>query len=378
MRLRPPRNPVSERWRDPVIAAVWLVALEVENLAVNHAHRSVLAYGLVVAVMGVAAVWRRRAPLTFALVALTGASVLVAAWSNTNLTVAPVYVQAFVPYTIARECRGGRALFGLVAVLVWGTVVDVATGSNTAGSIAGLVITGASWGAGRWLHARRLLDAELVRNAEQIEAERASRVRLAVADERTRIARELHTLIAANVSAMVLQAEAAELLLDGDSPAADAAMAAIEQTGRDALADMRRMLGVLRHSEQTPSLAPQPGVGQVYALVEAARGRGASVELSVDGDPGPLPASVDLGIYRMLEEMLAAEGLKRGVVRLRFRDDEVELEVIAYGVSDAPSWPTLAMRERAAICQGTIDGESGSGARRLVVTLPRRLAEVFA
>jgi hypothetical protein len=155
-------------------------------------------------------------------------------------------------------------------------------------------------------------------------------------------------------------------------------MAAIEQTGRDALADMRRMLGVLRHSQETPSLAPQPGVGQVYALVEAARGRGGFVELSADGDPGPLPASVDLGIYRMLEETLAAEGLERGVVRLRFRDDEVELELIAQGLDDSTPWPTLAMRERAAICQGTIHGESGSAARRLVVTMPRRLAQVFA
>jgi signal transduction histidine kinase len=371
-------SPVPERWRDPAIAAVWLVALEVENVAINYGHRSVLAYGLVVAVMGVAAGWRRRAPLTFALVALTAASVLVAAWSNADLVIAPVYVQAFVPYTIARECPVARARFGLAAVLMWGTVVDLATGSNTGGSIAGLVITGASWAAGRWLRARRLLDAELARHAEQIEAERASRVRLAVADERTRIARELHTLIAANVSAMVLQAEAAELLLDGDSQAADAAMAAIEQTGRDALADMRRMLGVLRHSEETPSLAPQPGVGQVYALVEAARGRGGSVELNVDGDPGPLAASVDLGVYRMVEETLAAESLKRGRVHLQFRDDEVELEVIAYGLGNAPPWPTLAMRERAASCQGTIHGESGLDTRRLVVTLPRRLAEVFA
>ncbi len=378
MRFRPPRSPVPERWRDPVIAAVWLVALEVENLAVNDGHRSVLAYGLVAAVMGVAAVWRRRAPLTFALVALTADSILVAGWSNTNVTVAPLYAQAFVPYTIAKECPGASARFGLAAVLVWGAVVDAATGSPIAGSIAGLVITGASWGAGRWLRARRLLDAELARNTEQIEAERASRVRLAVADERTRIARELHTLIAANVSAMVLQAEAAELLLDDDSQAADAAMAAIEQTGRAALADMRRMLGVLRHSDEAPSLAPQPGVGRVYALVEAARGRGGSVELSVDGDPGPLPASVDLGVYRMLEETLAADGLERSVVRLRFRDDEVELEVSAYGLDDSPPWPTLAMRERAAICQGTVHGESGSVARRLVVTMPRRLAEVFA
>src|ERR1700685_303792 len=162
MRLRPPPNPVPERGRDLAVAAVWLVALEVENLAVNNGRReSALAYGLVVAVMGGAAVWRRRAPLAFALVALTGASVLVAAWSNTNLTVAPVYILAFVPYTIARECPGARALVGLAAVLVWGTVVDVATASSPGGSIAGLILAGASWRAGRWLRARRLLDAEL-------------------------------------------------------------------------------------------------------------------------------------------------------------------------------------------------------------------------
>jgi signal transduction histidine kinase len=378
MRFRRPRNPVPVRWRDPVIAVVWLVALEVENLAVNDGLRSVLGYGLVAAVMGAAAFWRRRAPLTFALVALTADSILVAGWSNINVNVAPLYAQAFVPYTIATECPGARARFGLAAVLAWGIAVDVATGSPTAGAIAGLIITGACWGAGRWLRARRLLDAELARNTEQIEAERASRVRLAVADERTRIARELHTLIATNVSAMVLQAEAAELLMDVDSGAAEVAMAAIEHTGRDALDDMRRMLGVLRHSDETPSLSPQPGVGQVYALVEAARARGGSIEFSVDGDPGPLPASVDLGVYRMLEETLAAEGLERSVVRLRFRDDEVELEVSAYGLDDSSPWPTLAMRERTAICQGTIHGESGSVARRLVVTLPRRLAEVFA
>ncbi len=378
MRAGVTAGPVRERRRDLVVAVVWLVALEVENLAVTPGGRSAIFYGLLVAVIGVAAVWRRRAPLVFALVSLTGTSVLIAAWSNNNLVVLPVYVQAFLPYTIAKECSEGRALLGGGAVLVWGAVVDVATSSPFTGSLAGLLMTGASWGAGRWLRARRLLDAELARNAERIEAERASRVRLAVADERTRIARELHTLIAANVSAMVLQAEAAELLLDGDSQAADAAMTAIERTGRCALADMRRMLGVLRHSGETPSLAPQPGVGQVYSLVEAARARGGSVELSVDGEPGPLPASVDLGVYRMLEETLAAEGLERAVVRLRFSDEEVELEVSADVPDGGPPWPTLAMRERAAICRGTIHGESGSIHRRLLVTAPRRVAEVFA
>lgn len=377
MRLRPGGHLLPEHRPDLVVAAVWLIALEVEDVAVNHG-RSAIAYGLLVASIAVAAVWRRRAPLVFALVSLTGASLVIAAWSNTDLTVVPLYAQAFVPYTIAKECPRARALMGGAAVLVWGIAADVATASPAGGSIAGLALTGASWGAGRWLRARRLLDAELARNVNQIEAERASRVLLAVADERTRIARELHTLIAASVSAMVLQAEAATLLLDGDSQAADAAMAAIEQTGRDALVDMRRMLGVLRHSGETPSLAPQPGVGQVYPLVEAARARGGSVEIRVDGDPGPLPASVDLGIYRMLEEALTAEALERAVVHLRFTDEEVELEVSADGLTGAPPWPTLAMRERAAICRGTIHGESGSVHRRMLVTLPRRLAEVFA
>lgn len=80
----------------------------------------------------------------------------------------------------------------------------------------------------------------------------------------------------------------------------------------------------------------------------------------------------------MLEEALTAERLERGVVRLRFCDDEVELEVSASGLENSPPWPTLAMRERVAICHGTIQGESNSAARRLVVTLPRRRTEAFA
>jgi signal transduction histidine kinase len=95
-----------------------------------------------------------------------------------------------------------------------------------------------------------------------------------VADERTRIARDLQALIAGSVSAMVLQAEAAELLLGTDLAAADRAMLAVERTGRSALTDMRRMLGGLREVEASPLLAPQPGVGQVYALIETARAAG--------------------------------------------------------------------------------------------------------
>jgi signal transduction histidine kinase len=376
MRPRRPRNPVPSRWRDPLVAAAWLVALEAENLGVAHRHRSVLAYGLVVGALGVAAFFRRRAPLAFVVVALIATTVFVVVWGDATLYISPLYLLAFVPYTIATQCSGGRALLVLATVLAWQITVDLATAANATGSIAGLLTTGASWGAGRWLQARRMLDAQLKRRAEAIEVERSSRARLAVAVERTRIARELHALIAAKISAMVVQAEAAELLLDRDPVAAEAAMAVVERNGRYALADMRRMLGVLRHHDDSSSLTPQPGVGDIYRLVEAARSHGQTIELTVDGEPAPLPASVDLGIYRMLEEMLNAQVLDRGAVRVRFGDGEVDLEVRAGPETSLP-WPTAAMSERAALCGATIHREDGPH-NRLSVTFPKRPQEVLA
>ena len=378
MRITRPRNPIPPRLRDAAIAGVWLIALEIENLMLGHQRVSVVVSALVVAVMALAAIWRRRAPLTFVAVVLACATVLVASWTSTSVTVAPLYILIFVPYTVARERAAISASIGLVAVLAWGSVVNVVV-SPSAGNFVGTALsTCAAWGAGRWLRVRRMLDYELERKAERIEAERESRVRLAVADERTRIARELHALVAANVSAMVIQAEAAESLLATDLGAADQAMVAVERTGRGALSDMRRLVGVLRHAGESVSLAPQPGVGQIYALVESARSGGRAIELSVEGDPGPLPASVDLGIYRILEEALGPDGSDSTSVWLAFRDTGVELEVIAARRGQAPAWPTVAMQERTAICTGSISSEPYAGGQRLLVTLPRGRDEVFA
>jgi len=357
---------------------LWLIALEAENLTLSHRHRSLGTDALAVGAMGIAAIWRRRAPLAFVGFVLACASVLVADWNANDVTVAPIYLLIVVPYTVGREASGLRALIGLTAVLVWGVVVNATAGPTTpSGYVSGMASTAVAWTAGRWLRARRLVNEELQRSAQRIEAERDSRVRLAVADERTRIARELHTLVAANVSAMVIQAEAAELLLVDDRDAADVAMAAVEQIGRDALSDMRRVLGVLRHSGELASLTPQPGVGQVYSLVEATRDGGRQVELTVEGEPGPLPASADLGLYRILGEALADDA---GAARiwLRFGDNTVELEIIAASVNGESPWPTLAMRERAALCSGVVECDLHADGRRLVVSLPRALEEVFA
>jgi signal transduction histidine kinase len=304
--------------------------------------------------------------------------VVISDWSSASVVVAPTYVLIVLPYSVARRASLPRALIALAALLVFGFGANVASKSAAGWYLGAPAMTGAFWGAGRWLQARALLHDQLARNAERIEAERASRISLALADERTRIARELHTLVASNVSAMVIQAEAAELLLDDDPRAADEAMAAVEQTGRDALSNMRRMLGVLHHSGDPTTLAPQPGVGELYALVEAARSKGQGIEMSVEGEPGPLPSSVDLAIFRVVEEALTAGGAGETLIRLWFNEDQIDLDVSVPHLDRSSAWPTPAMREWAAICNGSIRAEIGSRQQRLFTSLPRVLEEGFA
>ena len=166
--------------------------------------------------------------------------------------------------------------------------------------------------------------------------------RLAIAGERSRIARELHSLVARGVAAMVIQTEAAQSRLDLDLAQAEAAMDVIESTGRQALTEMRRILGVLRYSADTDQLAPQPGVDQIYALIQRARERGQPVELSVDGDPGTLPAGVELALYRILEDALqTAHRQPQSVVKVTFRFRQKDLELqLAARCSGTSNWPT--------------------------------------
>jgi signal transduction histidine kinase len=213
---------------------------------------------------------------------------------------------------------------------------------------------------------------------------------LAIAEQRTRIALELQTLVANSVSAMIVQTQAAQRLLVRVPGDADAAMATIEDTGRQALAEMRRILGVLRRADDKADLLPAPGVGQIPALVERVRQAQRLVELHVDGEPGPLPASVDLGVYRILEDALAstderadrtdgADGANGAIdVIVHFGVDDVELDV-TYRGGPRLDWPSLAIRERVALCQGSVEVDilPGTG-ERLVVRLPRVFEGAFA
>ena len=378
MNVRALPRRIPQRFSDGLMALGWLVAIEGETFTTERHHGPLILHALVGAGMAAATLWRRRAPLAFAAVALGCALGLSSLWSLNNVIVAPTYVLIFIPYSLAREAPLARALWGSGAALAMAIAANASSKSTVGGYLAVVGLAVAAWSVGRWFRARHQLNRELAQRAERIEAERASRISLAVADERTRIARELHTVVAANMSAMVILAEAADLLLDGDPAAADEAMAAMEQTGRTALSDMRRLLGVLRRPSDSSMLVPQPGVGELYALVESARGSGRTVELEVEGKPGPLPVGVDLGIYRMVEDVLANTGSGGAMIQVRFDDDQIVLEASVADSTGLPTWPTLAMSERAAICHGSIQSELSDGRRRLHVSFPRAFEEAFA
>jgi signal transduction histidine kinase len=210
------------------------------------------------------------------------------------------------------------------------------------------------------------------------ERERLERARLAVADERTRIARELHDVVGHSVSVMTVQAAAARRLLRPHQEKEREALLVVEQTGREALAEMRRMVGVLRSPEEEPVLAPQPSLEHLDRLIERTREAGLAVDLRIEGEPEPLAASVDLTAYRVVQESLAnsiAHGARQAEVVVRFGGGHVELIVTDDGhgggngaVGD--EWLT-GMRERVSIYGGELQaGPLPEGGHRLRARLP--------
>ena len=249
---------------------------------------------------------------------------------------------------------------------------------NLAPLVPWSVAIGLATAAGLYLHARRDFIDSLRTRAEQAEREQVLLAEQAVAEERVRIARELHDVVAHGVSLMVVQAQALPTLGEEERNRAATRIATV---GRDSLAEMHRMLGVLRPSaSEEPDFAPAPGVRDIPALVDGARAAGLAVELGVDGEPLALPAGVDLSAYRIVQEALTnvikhARAL-RTEVRLRYGVDALELTVTddGAGSADRAGAPPVTghglvgMRERVALFGGTLEaGSRSDGATGYVV-----------
>jgi signal transduction histidine kinase len=240
-----------------------------------------------------------------------------------------------------------------------------------------------AWVFGDSMRYRRAYYTSLEDRAARLEAERDAQAQIAAAAERARIARELHDVVAHNVSVMVVQADGASYALGSDPDRAGQALAAISATGRQALAEMRRMLGVLRRDEDgtEPDRAPLPGIGQLDELLEQARATGLAVSFTVEGVPQPLADGAALAAYRIVQESLTntrKHGGPRATaqVTLRYLEDALLLRITddgrgAAAASDGAGHGLTGMRERVAIYGGWVQaGPRPSGGYQVTARLP--------
>ncbi|TDB84356.1 sensor histidine kinase, partial [Micromonospora fluostatini] len=269
-------------------------------------------------------VLRRRAPVVAVGVAL--ATLALPVWFD---AVPNTQGLAFVVLTYTLAARGSAWRAALAAVVLWVPVMTlnavVPLTSPLDVSSAYLVLNNlltalVSYAVGRAVHARRTTLSALRERARAAEENQRTLAEQAVAQERRRIARELHDMVAHQVSVMGVLATGARRVLRRDPDAADEAIATIEQSSRTTLREMRRLLDVLRSdAEPAADLAPQPGLAGIEELVEQARQAGLPVTLAVAGDATPVPEGVALAVYRIVQEALANAVRHAGSATARVR-----------------------------------------------------------
>jgi len=274
----------------------------------------------------------------------------------------------------AQAVAGFAVAEGVLAVVVHNDPRS-GVGNFVVASIIFAIVWTIAFGVGR-----KSVEADEARDrAARAEREREERARSAVAEERARIARELHDVVGHSVSVMTVQASGVRRLLRPDQDREREALLIVERTGREALAEMRRMVGVLRRPEEAPALAPQPSLDHLGRLVEQAREAGLPVELSIEGDAIQLPAGVDLTAYRLVQEGLTNvvkhAQATRAEVLVNYGESYLEVTVTdngsGVGNGDGSGHGLVGIRERVSVYGGELDaGPQPGGGYRLRAKLP--------
>ncbi|WP_342746772.1 sensor histidine kinase [Lentzea kentuckyensis] len=245
------------------------------------------------------------------------------------------------------------------------------------------VIFGFSWAMGEFVGARRAYQGELEQRLKLLETERDQQAQIAVGEERSRIARELHDVVAHAVSVMIVHADGAAYTIRSQPEVAENAVRTIADTGRLALTEMRRLLGVLRSEDAETQWAPQPDARGVVELAENTRAAGVPVRLEINGDVDDLPVGVGLSVYRIVQEALTntikhAGAGTTATVRLARSPEELRLEVVDNGfgtphdvVKVSGGNGLIGMRERAAVLGGEFEaGPNPGGGWRVRAIFP--------
>jgi signal transduction histidine kinase len=278
-----------------------------------------------------------------------------------------------ISYGLGAFASGQRSLWVLGLAIV---VTSVNNGTKSGGTIASLITTDVfaillPWALGRMVRERGARERAYRETAERLDGGRELHAREAAYGERARIARELHDVIAHSVSVMVIQAGAARTVMDAEPGRAEASLRSVERAGREALAEMRRLLGVLDGHTDPRALAPQPGLADIKDLLARTRASGLNADLLVEGEPAVLAPALDLCAYRIVQEALT-NAIKHAApasaeVRVRWGEGALELEISDDGcgpgaVNGASGGHGIAgMRERAALHGGSVDVGPGPG-----------------
>jgi signal transduction histidine kinase len=362
-------TPILGRLRanaDYVFASVLLVGSQIEiwtgDVASNRGVIALLMLGVSLPFFFV-----RRSPSYAGLVVLataTGAAFVDQPVTEDSITLVCAVLAAFwrigSDRSVARAAAVGLVGYALFLVLIWRDPDPFGFGDLLFTSLFSI----GPWLAGFALSGRAEREADLARRAHVLEEEREQQALLAVAEERARIARELHDVIAHSVSVMTVQAGAARLLLAQDPEQAREPILAVEQTGREALAETRRLLGILRSDMTEAELEPQPGMASLDMLVERTRLAGLPVELTIEGDPVKLPAGLDLTAYRIVQEALTNAikyaGPANAWVTIRYGGDAIDLEISNDGrtpesQNGSGGHGLTGMRERVSLYGGTVE-----------------------
>lgn len=360
--------------------ALALLAVGLPELFLSHRSAEEVRYfaepdarqAVVVSVITLALAWRRLFPLVTLAVVLVGECML-AAWvyppSIPDVVAVMLAIYSVAAHrALAHSVLGGVAALVVFNALLWSFPVD--PGLMTFLTNNTLVV--GVWVLGRNLRMRRAYFAELEDRAARLERARGSDARAARIEERSRIARELHDVVAHHVSVMTVQAGAARRIIDRDPGGAREAMSTIEEVGRTALSEMRRIVGVLRtdRDEQAArgELAPQPGLGDLGELLDHVRETGLSVQLWIEGEARTPSPGVDVAAFRLIQEALTntlkhAGPQARAWVRLRYTGEDLTVEIeddgrgtatIVADNGDKPGHGLVGMYERVALYGGEL------------------------
>jgi signal transduction histidine kinase len=347
---------------DGAVAAMLAIALLVESVSDTSTIRPQ------VLLMAIPLAWRRTYPLlTFGLVLLG------AIWAATYAQNIGFFCIIVAAYSVGTYSK--YRLLSLAIFLATAIGVDAVYGGalprfpNEAGPFLLLI---PFWLVGMAMRARQLRAEAFEDKATRLESEQEEATQLALAEERSRIARELHDVVAHTVSVMLVQAGAARQVLTSAPEEAREALLAVEASGREAMTELRGLLGLLNQEGADVDLAPQPGIDQLDALIQRVRDAGLPVELSVEGAPAPLSVGLDLTAYRIVQEALTNSlkysDLARTEVILSYQDDDREsgtkllkLEILDDGQAEFTSADRglgrglVGMRERVSLYGGRLE-----------------------